>query len=147
MLYSLNGQWPAELPQRIRMPDGTTRTDKSTFTESDIAAAGYVPANDPPATTQDQMLSWNGSEWGVVDAPLITTEQKWQQVRQKRDTLINAISWRLERWSSQQRLGMQPVDDIAALDMYVQMLRLVPEQLDPDDIVWPEVPAVAYPDS
>ena len=140
MLYSLNGQWPANLPHRIRMPSGSTRTDNTTFTDEEIAAAGYVQVTDPPATTPDQILGWDGSDWVVEDKPAITPEQKWAEVRQIRDTLIAGIQWRVERWLSYERLGMAQVDNISELDAYIQALRDVPDQDDPFNIVWPTPP-------
>ena len=42
MLYSYNGEYPTDIPERIRLSDGSTRTDSSTYTEEEIADAGYV---------------------------------------------------------------------------------------------------------
>ena len=41
-LYSFNGSEPKPLPNRIVLPDGQTRTDNSTFSELELASAGYV---------------------------------------------------------------------------------------------------------
>lgn len=63
-LYSLNNQEPTELPFRIKLPDGTTRTDPTTFTQEEIAAAGYVIAPDKPAVTSKYTaITWNGTSW------------------------------------------------------------------------------------
>jgi len=67
--YTLNNGAPAPLPFRITMPDGSTRTDPSSFTAEEIAAAGYTEAPAPPPyedTTQDPP-HWNGSEWTIRD--------------------------------------------------------------------------------
>ena len=32
MLYSYNGEYPTDIPERIRLSDGSTRTDSSTYT-------------------------------------------------------------------------------------------------------------------
>lgn len=37
MLYSRHITTPAPLPHRIRLADGSTRTDRSTFTPEEIA--------------------------------------------------------------------------------------------------------------
>jgi hypothetical protein len=68
-LYSLNGESPAPMPFRIMMPSGFTRTDPSTFTDSEIAAAGYVPVEQPEYDESTQALDWNGTEFTVVDIP------------------------------------------------------------------------------
>ena len=68
-LYSLNGESPVPMPFRIMMPSGFTRTDPSTFTDSEIAAAGYVPVEQPEYDESTQALDWNGTEFTVVDIP------------------------------------------------------------------------------
>lgn len=66
MLYSKNGQYPNLLPERIRMPDGSTRTDSSTYTDQDILLAGYVPVPNPPSfISSDEILEWTGTAWHV----------------------------------------------------------------------------------
>lgn len=69
MLYSLNGNYPTELPFRIRLSDGNTRTDPSTFTQEDIADAGYIEVDEPPTINNSQVLSWSSQliDWVVRD--------------------------------------------------------------------------------
>ena len=95
MLYSLNGNYPSELPHRIHMPDGTTRTDNSTFTDEEIAQAGYVAVNNKPAYAGDvEKVQWNSStvSWDVL--PLTEQElqdlanQKWATIRDERNQLL-----------------------------------------------------------
>ena len=38
-LYSFNGRYPDILPNRIRLSNGLTKTDKTTFTDSDLLDA------------------------------------------------------------------------------------------------------------
>lgn len=80
MLYSCNGNYPAPLPNRIRLSNGLTRTNSSTFTTEEIADAGYVQVSDPPTITYPEVLDWNGTAWIVrqpnqseIDALWITT--------------------------------------------------------------------------
>ncbi|MFZ9061685.1 MAG: hypothetical protein ACO218_10750 [Steroidobacteraceae bacterium] len=40
MLYSHHAATPAPLPHRIRFPDGSTRTDRATFTADELERAG-----------------------------------------------------------------------------------------------------------
>jgi hypothetical protein len=42
VLYSYKGEYPKVLPERIVLSNGTFRTDSSTYTEEEIADAGYV---------------------------------------------------------------------------------------------------------
>ena len=66
MLYSFKDQYPAELPFRIVLSNNLTRTDPSTFTEEEIADAGYTLVPDPPSITENQVLEWVGS-WSIRD--------------------------------------------------------------------------------
>lgn len=69
MLYSLNNQYPKPLPFRIKLSDGRTRTDPSTFTDDEIADSGYVLVDNPPNITTNQVLSWSSEtlSWNVRD--------------------------------------------------------------------------------
>ena len=61
-LYSLNGEYPTRLG-RIRMPDGTTRTDGTTFTPEEIELAGYTgPYYEPEFDSNNQYLTWDGEK-------------------------------------------------------------------------------------
>lgn len=66
MFYSHNANTPAPLPHRIRFPDGSTRTDATTFTADELERAGYSgpferPERDPTTETVD----WDGTEFLV----------------------------------------------------------------------------------
>lgn len=68
MLYSKDGQYPTLLPYRIRMPDGSTRTDPSSFIEEDLSLAGYIAVEEPPESiSANQRLEWTGTEWNVIE--------------------------------------------------------------------------------
>ena len=69
MLYSLNGNYPQPLPFRIRLSDGSTRTDPSTFTSEEIIDAGYMQVADEPIPTDTQIVSWSSEtlSWIVRD--------------------------------------------------------------------------------
>jgi len=68
MLYSFKNQYPGPLPYRIRLSNGTTRTDPSTFKEEEILDAGYVLVENPPIANFPNTISWNGSNW-QIDEP------------------------------------------------------------------------------
>jgi hypothetical protein len=69
MLYSYNSQYPKPLPFRIKLSDGRTRTDPSTFTEEEITDAGYVLVANKPTITETQIVNWNSEtlSWDVRD--------------------------------------------------------------------------------
>lgn len=66
-MYSISGSYPSPLPNRIRLSDGSTRTDRSTFTPEEIADAGYVLVDEPPEINENQYILWNGVNWEVRD--------------------------------------------------------------------------------
>lgn len=77
-LYSLNGATPAPLPFRINLANGFTRTDPSTFTEEEIAEAGFVgPVEEPEYDPATQALSWNGTSFDVVPLPPAPPTPRW----------------------------------------------------------------------
>ena len=65
--YTINRTYPKPLPHRIVLSDGTTRTDNTTFTDAEIADAGYTAVSDMPSHTNDQKVFWNGADWYVQD--------------------------------------------------------------------------------
>ena len=73
--------------------------------------------------------------------PVLSDEELAQKARAERDSLIEAIDWRLSRYERQERLGIETTDTAgwyqSALQ-YTQDLRDVPQQEGfPHDIVWP----------
>ena len=63
---------PAPLPFRIRLSDGRTRTNPATFTDAEIADAGYTLSPDKPAhDPETQRVEWDavGEQWQVVALP------------------------------------------------------------------------------
>jgi len=148
-LYSLNQGEPKELPFKIRLSDGSVRTDPSSFTEDEIADVGYVFAGFAPAhdgTTQK--VTWNGTAWVVSDKTEaeLKAEQDvlWDEIRDQRKQKIDAVEWRISRWLSETRQGVSPTTDtISELDAYMQALRDITKQSDPTNISWPSEPANA----
>ena len=149
MLYSYNNEYPIEIPDRIRLSDGSTRTDSSTFTDAEIADAGYVSVSDPPSyDSSTHKLTWTGTAWQVV---ALTTDELntiqsnlWSEVRKTRDNMIQNVEWRIMRYQSEVRLGITTTtDSISDLDTYVQELRDITNQSDPSSITWPALGGLA----
>ena len=145
MLYSYKGQYPTTLPERIRLSDGSTRTDSSTFTSDELTDAGYVAAGDFPAYDSDtQKVIWNETAWEVVS---LTAEEinarlaeLWAEVRENRDERIKEVEWRVMRNLSETRQGLDTTDNISELDTYIQALRdITTTTTNPLEIVWPSM--------
>lgn len=144
MLYSYKSAHPEQVPFRIKLSNGMTRTDPSTFTLEELADAGYTEVSDKPVVENTQVVEWNYdlTNWAVRDktAEELASEMnaQWQVIRDERDRRIQEVAWRYERFSRYERLGMTQIDDINSLDQYVQALADIPQtQTDPFNVVWP----------
>ena len=150
MLYSINGEYPIEtLPHRIRLSDGSTRTDSSTFTADELSSAGITTVSDPPEYNADtHKLTWDTTdiEWEVIALTqeeidnLISTA--WQSIREERNALLSELDERVSRYQSEVRIGITTTtDNISDLDTYAQSLRDIPSTYsNPNDVQWPDRP-------
>lgn len=99
-LYSYKGEEPKVLPNKIRLSDGTAPTDPSTFTDKQIADAGFtgpyeIPQHDPEA----QRYYWDSEnlEYVVEDFKVpgsdMTEEEVWAGIRNVRNILLAESDW------------------------------------------------------
>lgn len=146
-LFENNLYTTDQLPNRIRLHDGSTRTDPSSFTQRELFSAGFteVPAQ-PSYDPNTERLLPNSGEWIISRLSEAEIEgkkqEKWAIIRRDRDGLINAVEWRINRYLSEIRLGLEPTDnDISQIDNYIQKLRDITNQADPFNIIWPELPS------
>ena len=149
MQYSVNGDYPiTTLPHRIRLSNGLTKTDNTTFTDSDLVSAGITTVADNPSyNTNTQKLVWNRetTEWDVTELTQDEldqiTDSKWIQVRSQRNYLLSEADQRVLRYQSEERAGITThTDSISDLDTYMQELRDIPQtNSNPDNIVWPTI--------
>ena len=138
MLYTKDGWYPTILPERIRLSNGLTKTDSSTFTEEDIEDAGYISVVDKPEVEPYQEVDWDSEkfEWKIINIEESVLSLKMKELR---NSLIKKESWRFDRYSSEIRLGLEPSEDISKLDSYIQKLREIPQQENfPFEIKWPD---------
>lgn len=70
-----------------------------------------------------------GGEYVLISSEKAIEEKK-QQIREVRDSMISSMSWRLERAKEQRELGIKPVDDYDKLLEYRQYLRDYPEKVE-----------------
>jgi hypothetical protein len=144
MLYSYLNNEPKPLPYRIRLSNGQTRTDPSTFTEEEIIDAGYIPiTQEKPVPEKNQIVYWSKQDvaWCVRDKSVeqIQSEidNEWSKIRSIRDEILFNLDWKFIRHESQVRLGITPTDNLSSLDTYAQALRDITLQEDPFNITWP----------
>jgi|TARA_B100000073_G_C23639847_1_gene536170 hypothetical protein len=150
MQYSINGDYPiTSLPHRIRLSNGLTKTDNTTFTDDDLVSAGITTVADTPTyNTNTHKVVWNRetTEWDVVELSEDELENlnmsKWDVIRTQRDSLLNDCDQRVLRYQSEERAGITThADSISDLDTYMQALRDIPQtNSDPDSISWPTAP-------
>ena len=143
-LYSYNGGYPSSLPFRIRLSNGTTKTDPSTFSIDDLNDAGYTEAPDKPIIPEGNILLWNEESlsWNLrekTEEEIFLEEQKqWGIVREQRDSLLKDTDY-IVLLSYEQGIAVPE-----EYTLYRQALRDIPQtQTDPFNIVWPEL----YPES
>tara|TARA_R100000773_G_C4203701_1_gene105255 strand:+ start:498 stop:938 length:441 start_codon:yes stop_codon:yes gene_type:complete len=145
MIYSFKNQYPKPLPDKIRLSNGSLRTDRSSFTNAEIADAGYVLIAEPEYDLGTEKLEWNGTTLTVVSLTekelQAFTDEAWKEVRSVRDSILQNFEWRISRYLSETRQGINPTtDNIAELDAYAQALRDITKQADPSTITWPIEP-------
>ena len=88
-LYSYKTQYPTEMPFRIKLSDGRTRTDPTTFTPEEIADASYVAVRNKPEALPNQIVFWSASDvdWIIRNK----NEQELQAESDARRSKINGI--------------------------------------------------------
>ena len=145
-LYSYKTEYPTtEIPERIRLSNGSTRTDSSTFTSDELVDAGYVEVSNPPDFNQEtHKLTWSGTEWqttSLTESEISARNiKRWDQVRETRDEKIKEVEWRVMRNLSETRQGLDTTDNMSDLDDYIQKLRdITSTTTNPLEVSWPNL--------
>jgi len=87
-LYSYKGADPHPLPEKLRLSDGTTRTDPSTFTDAEIADAGFTgPYTRPDVDDLDGMIGWDSENLEYV-VTLFDNHQWMARRKQERNQAL-----------------------------------------------------------
>ena len=134
-LYSYQGKEPQELPERIRLSDGRTRTDSSSFTVEEIGDAGFTgPYERPEFNSEIETQSWNSEskQWITTSIP---EEVFWERLRGERNLKLTNSDW--------SQLPDAPLTTAkkTAWATYRQALRDLPENTeDPKNVTWPSQP-------
>ena len=145
-----NYLWSQSIPDRIYDHAGHCTWDGLNDNMTEVA---------PPDCPTGYHLHWTGTTWETIADPVpetphipteeerwasLTTEQKAEEIRSKRDGLIDDIMWRVERYQTQKALGVTTTDSeeqYRAVLAYIEELRQVPEQPGfPDVVEWPSQP-------
>lgn len=144
MLYSLKGAYPAELPNRIRLSDGSTRTDVDNFTEKMIADAGYVTVSNPPSVAITQTCTWDGSDWVVEQVPEWKMQELKQDilssVREEQDALL--LTYYRIKVEELEKNGENLSYNMEELTAYLEKLEVIQDTYNEDtmSVSWPQKP-------
>lgn len=144
-LYSLKGEEPTRIPNKIRFPDGSCRTNSETFTSQEIEKAGYTgPYYYPNIDITKQQVSWDSEklEYNVSDIPNpslnYTEDELWDNIRASRDFLLTVTDWCI---SDDSPLNDTEKDEVIE---YRQLLRDWPSTItdprDPEELQLPTKP-------
>jgi hypothetical protein len=135
-LYSHKNQYPQPIPNRIRLPNGFTRTDSSTFTPEELTAAEYTgPYTLPEYDSKTETFDWTGTEFVVRPYNSQEIEDQWKIIREKRDQLLKDSDWT--------QITDYPfeIPNVEQWTEYRQTLRDLPEtESNPFDIQFPPQP-------
>ena len=137
MLYSHRQAEPAPLPHRIRFADGSTRTDRATFTADELERAGYTgPYERPECDPTTETVDWNAEAlaFQVRGYNFDELQAQYAKVREQRIQLLQACDWT-------QIVDYDLGADRDAWAAYRQALRDLADAPNPFDIAWPTPPA------
>lgn len=138
-IYSLNGEYPQALPERIRLSNGQTRSDSSTFTAEEIADAGYVAVVKPSYDRTTHTLDWDGTDFILRLYNDAEIAAEWVGIRASRDRILNQIDTiygvtvDVDTYKSAETTAELSDDQKATK----QALRDITNQDNPFDISWP----------
>lgn len=140
MLYSKDGSFPQSIPNRIRLSNGYTRTDSTTFTPEEIADAGYVLVDFPPEVIYPNKVEWIGSAWITREPTQAEINYQWDIVRSERNRLLAKSD--IEVLRCYELSIPVPLTTVT----YRQELRDLPQvQTDPFNIIWPTLAVPVEP--
>jgi hypothetical protein len=81
----------------LKLSNGFTKTDRSTFTAEDIADAGWIEVSDPPEVVYPNKLEWNGAlkEWYTRPPNDSEVAFKWQEIRNECERLLASTDYKV----------------------------------------------------
>tara|TARA_Y100000004_G_C8823938_1_gene373197 strand:- start:192 stop:776 length:585 start_codon:yes stop_codon:yes gene_type:complete len=131
--FSSGGSEPILLPE-ITLPDGSSRTDPESYTSAELESIGFTgPYRKPKYQSDTHYLEWVSSDlrYNVTPLPEKSIDQKWADVRAKRDRLLKESDW---------SMGVDVPGTVNKHEwrLYRQRLRdITTTAVDPDLINWP----------
>lgn len=138
MLYSYKNQEPTQIPFRIRLSNGTTRSDPSTFTEEELLDAGYIKIDDKPQCNIKQVVYWSLDDvkWIVRDKNRDEIDRDLHLVIEYKETLLTQVQYKIDVYDHNILLNISNTDIKEDLVTYRDSL-LNLEITDPYSVLWP----------
>ena len=119
------------------MSDGSTRTDRNTYTPEEIADAGYVQAGNAPYVTYPNKLDWDVTDWIVREPNETEIENKWAEIKTECQQILLETDYKVIK-----AYELNIILDQIWID-YRQSIRDIynnVNDLDPWNILWPDRP-------
>ena len=137
MLHSYNGGYPQVLPNRMRLSNGLTRTDSTTYTTEEITDAGYVQVADQPSVPYPNRLDWTGTDWVIREPNATEIEGQWDSIKKECKTKLSDTDYKvIKAYELGETLSQSWIDYRQSLrDIYNNV-----NNIDPWNAVWPTVP-------
>jgi len=142
--YTKDGCYPRGLPDMIVVEENgyeAIRTNPETFTDQEIADAGWVAAPVMPTYNPDtHRIEWNSetNSWYLDEISAEELAERitmaWQGVRSERDDMLSCTDYMVVKATE----TGTPIP--SAWSEYRQGLRDITTQSDPFDITWPTEP-------
>lgn len=109
-LYTKNGSYPEPIPFRIKLSNGQTRTDPSSFSDEEIIDAGYIEVPNPPVITQEQVLEWYPANLAWIVRSKTQQEidnlktLRINYITESRDDQLNSLicNWNGDTWDARE---------------------------------------------
>lgn len=138
-LYSYNGEWPQQLPNRIILSNGRTRTDKSSFTSEEIADAGWTAVANPPMVEYPNKLDWDkvNFAWIVRPPNSVETEAQWRIVRETCVSLLEETDYKVLKAYEQ---GISVSVEVVNYRQGIRDIFNNVNNIDPWNVPWPVRP-------
>jgi len=134
-LYSYNGTEPTVLPHKITLSNGNSRTNSTTFTDEEIANAGFAgPYQFPEYNQEYQKVYWDSEKLSYVIVD-VSDSELWEKIRIERNKLLSESDWTMAADTPGQI-------NLPEWAKYRQRLRDIPNYYDdPKKVVFPLKPS------